>query len=90
MMDLEQMMAKAKANATGDDLQELVPGVTLAEAKVAAGYAMLYGGFTTPEIEAPRIARDRARRQPVEEDEGSDLEMECPSCGAAPGVPCPH
>lgn len=41
--------------------EELAPGVTRAEAGIAAALACtVQGGYSTPEIEAPRIAADRA------------------------------
>lgn len=52
--------AREQAEATGIDVEEIVPGVMLAEAKAAAAHAVvIQGGYSTPEIEAQRLAADR-------------------------------
>jgi hypothetical protein len=55
-LDTARKLIRAKRD------EELAPGVTRLEATEAAVHAItVQGGFSTPEIEAERIAKDRAR-----------------------------
>jgi hypothetical protein len=64
--DLGAMLKLARENATGEDAEEIRPGITWAEAKAAAWHATVaQGGFSTPENEADRMVADRARADRV-------------------------
>lgn len=59
-MSLHDMLAQARESATGAAAEEIAPGVMRAEAEIAAWHAcVVQGGFSTPEIEAERLSKDR-------------------------------
>lgn len=61
--DLSVWLASARAKYP--DSPEIEPGVTLAEAETALGHVMVVqGGWSTLEIEAKRLSRDRQGRKP--------------------------
>jgi hypothetical protein len=58
--NLSDLLRVARANATGAEAEEIEPGVMLAEAKVCVFHAIIVqGGFSTVEIEAKRLSKDR-------------------------------
>ncbi len=66
----DRMMAEARQRAREKgDTEEMASGVMRAEAKAAAWHAVvIQGGFSTPEIEADRLSRDRGGIAPVDKE----------------------
>jgi len=68
--NLSDLLRVARANATGAEAEEIEPGVMLAEAKVCVFHAIIVqGGFSTVEVEAKRLSKDRGGKAPETPDE---------------------
>lgn len=69
--DLSLLLWDARTTALadgGEGAAEIAPGVLVAEARAAAWHAYaVQGGFSTPEIEAERLSKDRGGLHPTEQ-----------------------